>query len=186
MRGQQIHGIRYFIAAFLFSTTWNLLATATVPKRRPAYLYAFVCVLVVCWMAEFPIALRIDRGRSANLIAMEHAQLDRLSVGGLAGDVGFIGYFSRAPICDMNGLVNGRAAAQLPAAQRIEECLAARPSFAFLTSIQMWVLDHDYDFNSQADWLNCGSVDFTNVDSDDRHWLLVRRSMYPQGCPANL
>ena len=34
--------------------------------------------------------------------------------------------------------------------------------------------------------LECGSVDFTNVGAADRHWLLVRRTEYPDGCPSHL
>src|SRR6202041_2213324 len=105
---------------------------------------------------------------------------------GLAADVGYIGYFSGAPICDLNGLINGRAAAEMSFAQRSQKCIAARPSFLFVSEIQTEYLDQQYHFNSQTEWLDCGSVDFTNVGSSDRHWLLVRRTDYPSGCPSHL
>ena len=185
-RGQQIHGVRYIIWALLFSIAWNLMATAAVPSPRPVLLSALACVLIVCWIFELPVALRIDRGRSANLSAMENGHLDQLRGEGLAEDVGFVGYFSAAPICDLSGLVNGRVAAQMTIVQRTEVCLARKPSFLFLSGSQIGYLDNMFRLNSQSDWLDCGHVDFPNVGSDDSHWLLVRRTAYPAGCPANL
>jgi hypothetical protein len=64
--------------------------------------------------------------------------------------------------------------------------MAAKPAFLFLSANQIGYLDSNYNIDSQADWFNCGSVDFTNVGSTDRHWLLVRRTEYPLGCPTHL
>jgi hypothetical protein len=186
VKGQQIHSIRYLIWALLFSIVWNLLLTAAVSRPRPVFLAAFACVLALCWTIELPIVLRIDRGHSQNLFAMEHAHLDRLHGEGAVADVGFIGYFSQAPLCDMNGLVNGRAAALMTFDQRSQACMAANPSFLFVSQNQIGYLDANFNIHSQTDWFECGSVDFTNVRSTDRHWLLVRRSDYPLGCPSHL
>jgi hypothetical protein len=186
VRGQEVNSIRYLIWALLFSITWNLLIAAAPSKTRPILLYGFACLLIVCWIFELPVALRIDRGRTQNLDAMQQAHLDRLHGQGLAADVGYISYFSQAPICDIDGLVNGRAAATMSYAKRTEACLAAQPTFLFVSALQMQYLDDDYHIDSHTDWIECGSVDFTNVGSSDRHWLLVRRTEYPQGCPAHL
>jgi hypothetical protein len=186
VKGQQMHGVRYVIGVLLFSIMWNLQEVGESPRRRPVLVTAFVCALVACWAVELPLTLKIDRGRAENLRAMESAHLDRLQGEGLAADVGYIAYFSQAPICDLNGLVNGRASAELSAEQRAQACVARRPSFLFLSSSQIAALDERYQIASRTDWLDCGSVDFTNVGSDDRHWLLARRSVYPEGCPVHL
>ncbi|HEY4381284.1 MAG TPA: hypothetical protein VGN01_13115 [Acidobacteriaceae bacterium] len=185
-KGQQIHGIRYLVWALLFSITWNLLATRTVPQRRPIFVVVLACALALAWIVEVPIILRVDRGRAQNLDAMEHGHLDQLRGEGLAGDVGYIGYFSQAPICDIDGLVNGRAAALMPEKQRIQACIAAKPSFLFLSDTQTEFLNVFYKISDQTEWLNCGSVNFTNVGGSDHHTLLVRRTQYPDGCPAHL
>ena len=186
VRGQQIHGIRYLIWGLLFSIVWNLMLARAIPAPRPIFLSAFACVLIVCWIFEVPIVLRVDRARSESLAALERSHLDQLHGEGLAGDVGYIGYFSRAPICDMNGLINGRAAAQMTYDQRSQACVAAKPSFLFVSKLQSDYLDSHFRTNSETDWLSCGWVDFTNVGSIDRHFLLVRRTDYPNGCPAHL
>jgi hypothetical protein len=186
IKGQQMHGVRYVIAVLLFSIVWNLQIEGVSSRRHPILVTAFACAMIAFWIVELPITLRIDRGRAENLSAMENAHLDRLQGEGMAADVGYIGYFSQTPICDMNGLINGRAAAQMTIEQRSIACIAARPSFLFLTASQNQSLDATYHIAIPADWLDCGSVDFTNVGGSDRHRLLVRRTDYPNGCPAQL
>jgi hypothetical protein len=185
-RGQQIHGIRYLIWPLLFSITWNVL---TARNGRPVLgsrlKFAAIALVAVAWAFELPIALRIDRGRSRTFIEMRGSHLDRLRGEGLAGDVGFIGYFSQAPICDTNGLINGRVAAAMTVDRRTEACMARRPWFMFATDQQIGSLDRLHLFHP-SDWLKCGSVTFQNVNSEDRHWLFVRRSEYPAGCPTRL
>ena len=130
--------------------------------------------------------LRIDRGRSDNLRVMEQAHLERLNGAGVAADVGYIGYFSQAPICDTGGLVDGREFAKMTTAQRSAACVASKPAFLFLDEPQIDSLNGRDQLNSQTEWLDCGHVDFPNVRNTDPHWLMVRRSAYPQGCPAHL
>jgi hypothetical protein len=186
VRGQQIHGIRYMLWALLFSIVWNLLQSSPALQLRTVFLYAFAAVMIFAWIFELPILLRVDRGRSQNLKVMEEAHLDQLHGEGMAGDVGFIGYFSRASICDLNGLVNGRVAAAMTENQRAAGCSADKPAFLFLSDMQIGYFDLFYSLQSKTAFFNCGSVNFTNVNSTDRHWLLVRRTDYPQGCPVHL
>jgi hypothetical protein len=186
LRGQQMHGVRYIIWALLFSIAWNLLATQSTSQRYPILLTVFACVLAACWTVELPAVLRVDRGRAENLYAMERGHLDQLHGVGFAADVGYIGYFSGAPICDVDGLVNGRVTAQMAGPERTKACIAARPAFLFLSESQTGYYDAFYHINSKTDWLDCGFVDFTNVGGNDRHQLLVRRTDYPDGCPAHL
>lgn len=185
-RGQQIQGIRYLIWPLLFSTTWNLLAaSAGWPVLGPRLKYAAIAAVAVAWAFELPIALRIDRGRSQTFTEMRSSHLDRLRGEGAAADVGFIGYFSQAPICDAKGLVNGRAAAAMTGDERVRACIASHPAFLFATGEQLAALSSFSQFH-RPDWLECGSVTFQNVGGQDRHWLLVRKTDYPAGCPARL
>ena len=39
----------------------------------------------------------------------------------VAFDIGYIGYFTESPVCDMAGLVNGRARAALPFEERVRD-----------------------------------------------------------------
>jgi hypothetical protein len=186
VRGQQIHGIRYLIWPLLFSITWNLLMVRDGwPPIGSRLKYSAVCLVALFWAFELPFALRIDRGRSQELAEMRSAHLDRLHGEGVAADVGFIGYFSRAPICDIDGLINGRAAAQRTTPDRERACMASHPSFLFLNDSQIATLE-GLDIFNEADWLKCGSVIIPNVRSWDSHLLLLRRNDYPGGCPARL
>ena len=186
LKGQQMQGIRYVLWALLFSTVWNLLALPQATWSRSTPLLACAAVLAACWAVELPSALHIFAGRSATLERMADAHMERLKPGsGLAGDVGFIGYFSNTAICDINGLVNGRAAAQLSFTQRAQTCMSERPSFLFVSGAQLGDL-REVVHVQDTEWRECGNVAFSNAGSEDRHWLLVRRTDYPQGCPAQL
>ena len=155
-------------------------------RAKRIYLWLFAVVLTACWGFELPSALHIFRGRSATLERMADAHLERLGPrSGLAGDVGFISYFSNTGICDINGLVNGRAAAQLSFEQRAQACMSGRPSFLFVSGPQLGYL-REVMHLQDAEWRECGDVAFSNAGSEDRHWLLVQRRDYPQGCPAHL
>jgi hypothetical protein len=70
--------------------------------------------------------------------------------------------------------------------QRAQVCFDQKPAFLFLSDTQIGWFNFYYHINSQTEFFNCGSVEFTNVSGIDRHWLLVRRTEYPQGCPAHL
>ena len=186
LKGQQMQGIRYVLWALLFSTVWNVLALPQTTWSRSTPLLACAAVLAGCWALELPSALHIFAGRSATLERMADANLERLNPGrGLAGDVGFISYFSNTAICDIIGLVNGRAAAQLSLAQRAQACMSERPSFLFVSGTQLGYL-REVLHVQDAEWLECGNVAFSNAGSEDRHWLLVRRTNYPRGCPVQL
>jgi hypothetical protein len=185
-KGQQMQGIRYVLWAMLFSTVWNLLSLPRPNCSRSTPLLAFAAVLAGCWVFEMPSALHVFEGRSATLERMADAHLERLGPGsGLAGDVGFISYFSNTTICDIDGLVNGRAAAQLSFEKRARACMSDRPSFLFVSGPQFGFLKKVMHLQD-AEWLECGNVAFSNAGSEDRHWLLVLRTTYPQGCPTHL
>jgi hypothetical protein len=74
---------------------------------------------------------------------------------------------------------------QLGFEQRAAACMSQRPSFLFVSDAQVGSLEW-LTHLQKAEWLECGNVAFSNAASEDRHWLRVRRTDYPQGCPAQL
>jgi hypothetical protein len=149
LRGQILHGIRHVLWAYLFLIAWNLgLLTeptgaphpAAAPGRlrrwRAAAILAAL-LLAGVWAWEGARVARLLAGRSALFLAMRSGSLDRLRAAtGAAFDIGFIAYFTEARMLDFSGLVNGRAVAVMPIAQRTAQIAAQRPDFLFLSHRQ--------------------------------------------------
>jgi hypothetical protein len=192
VRGQSIQGIRYFLWCFVFSILWNALAlNQNAPKepsseRRdslslrsvvPACVVFLLCVLPFDWF----YAQRAMRARSGTFVAMRSAGLDMFKDETLvAGDVGFIGYFSGANVCDLSGLVNGREAARLGPRERAYRCASENPAVLFVQE------DQAKDLSKRADlgrWVVCQHFDFVNVRSLDRHYVVVPPEDAEQDCP---
>ena len=180
VRGQAVQGVRYLVWALLFSVTWNALemdwlaieenAKSRLPMMMAtAGLVVFAVLLPVDWR----YAWRLMQGRNATYKQMLGAHLS--SFAGkevLAGDVGFVGYFTQGDVCDIEGLVNGRAAAKLDFPARAALCAARKPDVLFLTEGQTaamgaWV--------PLLDWVVCQHFDFANVHSLDRHYFMVKK-----------
>ena len=103
---------------------------------------------------------------------MRNAHLGRLFENKtiVASDVDFITYFSNGHMCDLAGLVNGRTMAALTPDQRLAYCSHQSPAMLFLTSGQIHRMETVMDLSH---WTVCGIFDFTNVRSNDRHYLIV-------------
>jgi hypothetical protein len=118
--------------------------------------------------------------RSQTLKAFESDHLEVLEwQHGVAFDVGYIGYFTHANICDLAGLVNGRAAARLTRWQRAEACAASHPAFLFLKADQLYSLK---SVLSVDDWDVCTHYDFVNLRSLDVHYLMLPAASASQTC----
>ena len=98
---------------------------------------------------------------------------------GVAFDIGYIGYFSQADICDLAGLVNGRDKARLTSRQRLAACFATRPDFMFL---DLGGIGDAANYLPINDWQVCSKYDFKNVNQNDPHYLTVPRSAAPEVC----
>jgi len=190
LRGQGIQGVRYVLWPLLFSTAWNALEwdksqhardAAGGPLRWAAWGYA---VMLVCLLPfDWRFAHRAMAGRANTFEAMRNAGLDRFrGLPLLAGDVGFIGYFSGADVCDLNGLVNGRDAARLSEWERIHLCVSRHPQVLFLSAAQASDVGQVIPLGH---WLVCEQVDFTNARGGDRHYLMVPREAAPSTCPGD-
>ncbi|MGD0444805.1 MAG: hypothetical protein ABSA39_12805 [Edaphobacter sp.] len=177
LRGQLIQGTRYFAWTFVFSILWNILALGRVSpnqQQKPQKLwaaYGFIAILLLALPYEvkamYPVLTeRADLARKFENQHLEIFQDKR----GIALDIGYIGYFSRADICDLGNLVNGRDKARLDLDTRIKMCIAEKPDFLFLSP---GVLDQMRQHSSLEDWKACDTFDFRNVSSVDSHHLLV-------------
>ena len=189
LRGQEIQGVRYFAWTFFFSILWNVLElarldehNAPIERRSAVLLYVFLGLLLVELPFESVAMHRVLTRRSETMRVFEGQRLDVLAARhGVASDVGYIGYFSKAEICDMAGLVNGREAAKLSGPERVVACAATKPDFMFGNSSQVGTMAAVMDFSG---WKMCGRYNFTNVRTLDTHYLLVRPAIADEVCRA--
>lgn len=182
LRGQAIQGVRYVLWPFLFGIVANALRIASdraeeaaTPRMDPTekgLLAAFLTLCLILLPIDWRLASHAMRGRSLTFDEMRSAHLGRLFDDKtiVASDVGFITYFSNGRTCDLAGLVNGKAMASLTSDQRIAYCAQQSPAMLFLTSGQVHRMESAMNL---TDWTVCGVFDFTNVHSNDRHYLIV-------------
>ena len=190
LRGQAIQGIRYLLWPLFFAIVWNALTWSRLgddlpqsegqARRRRLLIRGYAAMIILLLPVDWFFALRVMKGRGATFESMRAADLDRFHMARVvAGDVGFIGYFTGAPICDLNGLVNGRPAALQSPAQRASACAAEGPQLLFLTDHQTLALNRSLPLGS---WRVCRRFDFMDVSSRDSHYLLLPATT--RGCPS--
>jgi hypothetical protein len=182
LRGQSIQGARYVIWPLFFGIVANAvqLAREDAGQTEVAGLDAMEKGFAVAFCLIFLCALPLDwrwatiamRGRTQTFLRMRAAHFDRLFDGKniIASDVGFITYFSNGKTCDMAGLVDGRKMAAMTTQERVAYCAQQSPAMLFVTSGQAHAIGEYIDLNN---WDVCGIYDFTNVHSNDRHYLIV-------------
>lgn len=189
-RGQQVQGVRYFVWTLVFPILWNLLElrwTPEVPRRTIASTltfatYGIALLLLAALPIESVLLSREFREREKALAQFRAQHLERLSSLQLvAFDVGYIGYFTQSPLCDMAGLVNGRASAALPFETRIKACAAEHPQYAFVSGFSLWELGNDLDLKG---WSICSEYDFANLRAPDLHYLIASPAATAQVCSA--
>jgi hypothetical protein len=193
LRGQAIQGVRYIEWTFVFgivanalqiwrdeSVTRSFVSIRRVPVERNLlifYLFIVCCLLPLDWK----YAAHAEHGRGKTFLEMRAAHLsdmfsDKVILG---SDVGFITYFSNGRMCDLAGLVSGRELAVMTATQRASYCSNQSPAMMFLTTGQ---IQRVAPFMNLDDWTVCGIYDFTNVNSNDRHFLVVPTSDSAKVC----
>jgi hypothetical protein len=189
IRGQEIQGIRYLIWTLIFSVLWNLMelgtSTSEIPLVEPnkagrVLAYALIALVLL----ELPFETRelypIISGHAKLMKILPTQHLDVLQDKlGIAADVGVIGYFSKARICDLSGLIDGRKFASMNFNERVASCIAQKPGFLFLNRGQ-------YDAFSVAfpsqDWQVCGAYEMNALHYKDIHYLIVPHNLAPQIC----
>ncbi len=193
LRGQEIQGIRYLIWTLLFSVLWNILELGDaapgsrgiekdVPGRVLAY--ALLTLVLVAQPLEIALVYPILHDRAKLMEKIPHRHLDVLEGKlGVASDVGVIGYFSKANICDLSGLVDGRQFARLAQDQRQEVCAASKPDFLYLDMSELGTFSESMPFGN---WIVCGEYEMTGFRYKDIHYLIVPPSTAQQICRETL
>ncbi|HEX3967604.1 MAG TPA: hypothetical protein VHW70_06535 [Edaphobacter sp.] len=187
LRGQQVQGARYFDWTFCFSILWNILELGrmSLPRagKQPGFrlAYAFLALLVLVLPYESKALYPMLKSRSSLERQFESNRFELFQgKRGVAVDVGYIGYFSQADICDLAGLVNGREKARETASQRAAGCAASHPDFLFFDAATINDLRPYLAYN---DWRACSQFyDFKNVNSFNLHYLIVPRASAPEVC----
>ncbi len=188
-RGQEIQGARYLVWTYFFSILWNILEVARLPHLPPAsspqstasqqftrpadklLVYAILAIFLIAQPLEVKLMYHVLTVRAETLAHFESEHLNLLQGKlGAAFDVGYIGYFSQAQICDLAGLVNGRAPARLTTPLRAEACARRNPDFIFGNRSQIYLMSKHM---SLAGWQICSQYDFTNLRQPDSHYLLL-------------
>jgi hypothetical protein len=189
-RGQEVQGVRYFLWTLVFPTLWNILelrwsasepAPSTARTLRFAS-YGLAGLLLVLVPIESVLLDKEFRRREQSLAEFRAQHLERLSSMQLvAFDVGYIGYFTQSPLCDMAGLVNGRARAAMPFKERVKACAAEHPQYAFVSGFSLWELGQALDLKG---WSICSVYDLANLRASDVHYLIASPAATPEVCAA--
>jgi hypothetical protein len=188
LRGQMIQGVRYFCWTMFFAALWNILELSELPAGTPRrsrsdlWIYAFLLLLALDLPIETVNMHRVLENRVGTVRRFEGQHLEQLrDEHGVAADIGYIGYFTQARLCDLAGLVNGRAAARLTRIARAQACLATQPDFIFGTTGQLGLLAELMDLGN---WQICGRYDLVNVSTLDAHYLIAPPRLAPRTCQA--
>jgi hypothetical protein len=189
-RGQQIQGARYFAWTLFFSILWNIFELS---GPQPAHqrhtqnnrlALGFLALLLLALPFESRMLYPMLRDRSALLKQFEDSHFESLQgKRGIAFDIGYIGYFSRADICDLAGLVNGRDKARQTTQERLAGCLTSHPDFMFVDLGGIRYAANYLPLKlAIEDWQVCSRYDYKTVKQNDPHYLIVPRSVAPEVC----
>lgn len=199
-RGQEIQGARYLAWTFVFPIIWNLLTLAFPPcspdlpvsehvkvvsnTEQDSTGILLIYVLIALFLLAQPIEAkemyRVLTRRANTLSQFKQQHLEKLTGKlGIAFDVGYIGYFSHAKICDLAGLVNGREAARGTNETRASACAESSPDFLFVSQSQIVLMNR---YMSLEDWDVCGQYNLTNLRTTDTHYLLLPGSTASSTC----
>lgn len=191
MRGQYVQGIRHILPALIFMIVANIAALPargsgfaclrmfSAPRLASAGLALYVAVVGF----EFMKFHAIVDGRTAAFLEMRDLNLEGLEgESGIAWDVGYLMYFTKAQVCDVSGLINGRRAASSPENARLEDCLKRDIEFVFVTPQNATTLI-DKSGSRFVDWPICGHYVFRNVSDTAPHYLAVAPDRAAQICP---
>jgi hypothetical protein len=190
LHGQQVQGVRYFLWTLLFPILWNMLELRwkverpgrSIARALSIAAYAMAVMLLILAPLESKLLYREFRAREMSLAQLRAQHLERLHAMKLvAFDIGYIGYFTGSPVCDMAGLVNGRVRAALPFEERVRLCVAEHPQYAFVSDFSLGELNNALDLKG---WSVCSVYDFANLRARDLHYLIASPAATAEICAA--
>jgi hypothetical protein len=182
--GQAVEGIRPLLPFFAFSLACGM---CLLRRRAPSplqrwYLVPAAVLGVVLAVADGVAVEQIVSTQSRSLQAMQQQDWSGLrGHTGVAWDVGYLAYFTRTPICDVQGLINGPGFARQSIVSRLRYC-AETAEFAFVDQPRFLILATALDM---SDWRICGRFDFAHRKAPVAAYLLVAPGLAQSPlCPA--
>jgi hypothetical protein len=184
VRGQAVEGIRPLLPFLAFSLACGVaLLRRCVPAIpiRTRVLLPLAAAALGIWTVDALAFDRIVRVQAQSMEAMRTRDWSPLrGHTGIAWDVGYLAYFTKAPICDAQGLINGPDFARLTLPERLRRC-AQVVDFAFVDPPRFHILTSALDMSG---WRVCGRFDFAHRTGPVNVYLLVAPRLAHQPlCP---
>jgi hypothetical protein len=186
VRGEAVEGIRPLLPFLAFSLACGVaLVRRGVPASpvRARVLLPLAAMAVGVWAVDAVAFDRIVRVQAQSMEAMRTRDWSALrGHTGIAWDVGYLAYFTKAPVCDAQGLIDGRAFAQLSLPERLRQC-AQGADFAFVDPARYHILTTALDMSG---WRVCDRFDFAHRRGPVNVYLIVAPQLaHAPLCPAS-
>jgi hypothetical protein len=186
VRGEAVEGIRPLLPFLAFSLACGV---ALVRRRMPVgpikarVLLPLAAVAVGAWAVDAVAFNRIVSVQAQSMEAMRTRDWSALrGHTGVAWDVGYLAYFTKAPVCDAQGLIDGRAFAHLSLLERLRHC-AQVADFAFVDPPRFHILTTALDMSG---WRVCGHFDFAHRRGPVNVYLIVAPQLaHAPLCPGS-
>jgi hypothetical protein len=188
VRGEAVEGIRPLLPFLAFALACGVaLVRRATPARplRTVILVPFAVAAVGAWTVDAFAFDRIVRVQVQSMEAMRTRDWSGLrGHTGIAWDVGYLAYFTNAPVCDAQGLIDGPEFAQLSLPERLHHC-AKVADFAFVDPARFHILRTALDMSG---WRVCGRFDFAHRRGPVNVYLIVapglaHGSLCPESAP---
>ena len=186
VRGQAVEGIRPLLPFLAFSLACGVaLIRRCVPAGpiRTCVLLPLAAAAVGIWAVDAGAFDRIVSVQAQSMEAMRTRDWSALrGHTGVAWDVGYLAYFTQAPVCDAQGLINGPAFARLSLPERLRHC-AQVADFAFVDPPRFHILTTALDMSG---WRVCDRFDFAHRTGPVNVYLIVApRLAHEPLCPGS-
>ncbi|HEY4167558.1 MAG TPA: hypothetical protein VGM96_12315, partial [Reyranella sp.] len=186
VRGEAVEGIRPLLPFLAFSLACGVALLRRSVPPSPIRVRALVPLAVVAigvWTVDAFAFHRIVSVQARSMEAMRTRDWSALrGHTGIAWDVGYLAWFTQAQVCDAQGLIDGRAFAQLSLPERLQHC-AQVADFAFVDPARFHILTTALDM---SDWRVCGRFDFAHRRGPVNVYLIVAPPLaHEPFCPAS-
>ncbi|MBS0524538.1 MAG: hypothetical protein JSS04_13000 [Proteobacteria bacterium] len=186
VRGQAVEGIRPMLPFLAFSLACSVALVRRCLPARPIgarMLLPLAAAAVGIWTVDAFAFDRIVRVQAQSMEAMRTHDWSALrGHTGVAWDVGYLAYFSGAPVCDAQGLINGPDFARLSLPERLRHC-ARVADFAFVDPPRFHILTTALDMRG---WRVCGRFDFAHRTGPVNVYLIVAPPLAREpSCPGS-